>query len=56
VLVQCNYGLRSQLRIAGVPVGAELDAQAHAAAQPPITEHGSIIVIVATDAPSCLTS
>jgi len=51
VLVQCNYGLRSQLRIAGIPVGAELDAQAHAAAQPPVTEHGSIIVIVATDAP-----
>ena len=46
VLVQCNYGLRSQLRIAGVPVGRE------------ITEHtvrnddvGSIIVVVATDAP-----
>ena len=51
VLVQCNYGLRSQLRIAGIPVGAELDAQAHAAGQPPTTEHGSIIVIVATDAP-----
>jgi D-aminopeptidase len=46
VLVQCNYGQRSQLRIAGVPVGAE------------ITDHrtkdddvGSIIVVVATDAP-----
>jgi L-aminopeptidase/D-esterase-like protein len=24
VLVQCNYGLRSQLRVAGVPVGAEI--------------------------------
>ena len=24
VLVQCNYGLRSQLRIAGVPVGREI--------------------------------
>ncbi|HEX7841159.1 MAG TPA: P1 family peptidase [Kofleriaceae bacterium] len=51
VLVQCNYGLLSQLRIAGVPVGAELEAQDHAAGQPPTTEHGSIIVIVATDAP-----
>ncbi len=46
VLVQCNYGWRSQLRIAGVPVRRE------------ITENttrdddiGSIIVIVATDAP-----
>jgi L-aminopeptidase/D-esterase-like protein len=46
VLVQCNYGWRSQLRIAGVPVGKE------------IPEHkirdndvGSIIVVVATDAP-----
>jgi D-aminopeptidase len=46
VLVQCNYGMRSQLRIAGVPVGRE------------IVEHtvrnddvGSIIVVVATDAP-----
>ena len=24
VLVQCNYGIRSQLRIAGVPVGKEI--------------------------------
>lgn len=46
VLAQCNYGERSQLRIAGVPVGKE------------ITDHtiyhsdtGSIIVVVATDAP-----
>ena len=26
VLVQCNFGLRRQLRIAGVPVGAEITA------------------------------
>jgi len=46
VLVQCNYGQRDQLRVAGVPVGRE------------ISEHtvrnddmGSIIVVVATDAP-----
>src|SRR5262249_4633586 len=51
VLVQCNYGLRSQLRIAGIPVGAELEAQDHAGGQLPTSEHGSIIVIVATDAP-----
>jgi len=50
-LVQCNYGLRPQLRIAGIPVGAELEAPGHAFAQPPTAEHGSIIVIVATDAP-----
>ncbi len=50
-LVQCNYGLRSQLRIAGVPVGAELEAQDRAAAQPPTAEYGSIIVVIATDAP-----
>jgi L-aminopeptidase/D-esterase-like protein len=46
VLVQCNYGVQSQLRIAGIPVGREL---------PPGTTHkddsGSIIVVVATDAP-----
>jgi D-aminopeptidase len=46
VLVQCNYGSRQQLRIAGINVGRE------------IPEHtvwdkdvGSIIVVVATDAP-----
>src|SRR6266702_3900390 len=46
VLVQCNYGDREQLRIAGVPVGRE------------VTDHtvrkddvGSIIIVVATDAP-----
>ena len=51
VLVQCNYGLRSQLRIAGIPVGEELEAQDHAAADAPPAEHGSIIAVVATDAP-----
>ncbi len=46
VLVQCNYGLRPQLRIAGVPVGREIPQQ-------PAYEQetGSIIVVVATDAP-----
>src|SRR6185436_19672747 len=46
-----NYGLRSQLRIAGIPVGEELEAQDHAAADAPPAEHGSIIAVVATDAP-----
>jgi D-aminopeptidase len=46
VLVQCNYGEREQLRIAGINVGREIPA-------PKIWEEdtGSIIVVVATDAP-----
>jgi D-aminopeptidase len=46
VLVQCNYGYRSQLRIAGVPVGNEIAD--HVTRDDDI---GSIIVVVATDAP-----
>lgn len=46
VLVQCNYGLRRNLTIAGVPVGRELREGAVFRA-----ESGSIIVVVATDAP-----
>ncbi len=46
VLVQCNYGLRSQLRIAGVQVGREISD--HTIRE---DELGSIIVVVATDAP-----
>src|SRR3954452_24289802 len=72
VLVQCNYGVRRDLRIAGVPVGEEIadragciangdplppdaarrrctDPQGAAADAAP--EQGSIIVVVATDAP-----
>jgi D-aminopeptidase len=46
VLVQCNYGMRSQMRIAGVPVGKEIpDNPAFG------SDVGSIIVVVATDAP-----
>jgi len=79
VLVQCNYGRRDQLRIAGVPVGKEIPdhpaygrdetsnsiwgqppspalSEAEGALQPPEgplpnRDTGSIIVIVATDAP-----
>jgi D-aminopeptidase len=48
VLVQCNYGRRDQLRIAGVPVGKEIsDHPAYGKSD----DTGSIIVIVATDAP-----
>jgi len=73
-LVQCNFGLREQLRIAGLPVGQELRvpepcydtreplestmakdrcavAAGDAGAQPRAVEHGSIIVVLATDAP-----
>ncbi|MEO8296125.1 MAG: P1 family peptidase [Gemmatimonadota bacterium] len=85
VLVQCNFGTRNQLRIAGIPVGREIQAppdcydtsgpldsaktgfrcpSTHGSVQPdpafyPAGElrgalredHGSIIVIIATDAP-----
>jgi L-aminopeptidase/D-esterase-like protein len=73
VLVQCNYGLRRDLRIAGVPVGEEIRdltpcfAGSNIATDDPRfqrrctdsgsgdpaaeAEAGSIIVIVATDAP-----
>ena len=52
-LVQANYGLREALRIDGVPVGREIGPEivpAHwrQAAQ---QEGGSIIVVLATDAP-----
>jgi D-aminopeptidase len=46
VLVQCNFGTRHLLRIAGVPVGYEISGH-------PVwkDDTGSIIVVVATDAP-----
>ncbi|HEV8356576.1 MAG TPA: P1 family peptidase [Gemmatimonadales bacterium] len=72
VLVQCNYGSRRELRIAGVPVGEEIPdlvgCIANGDPPPPDSprrrcdavgsggaseapEQGSIIVVVATDAP-----
>jgi len=70
VLVQCNYGSRRELRIAGVPVGEEIQDLVPCIANndplPPNSpgrcnagdrtgddapEQGSIIVVVATDAP-----
>jgi len=52
VLVQCNYGRRQNLRIAGIPVGREIESEDPYAFVPSdITERGSIIVVVATDAP-----
>jgi len=52
VLVQCNYGSRMNLRIAGVPVGREVPSEDPYAFMPSdVAERGSIIVVVATDAP-----
>ena len=73
VLVQCNYGLRPDLRVAGVPVGQEIPdllpcvasadpslrpnarrcdaAQRTPSSEIGSTEQGSIIVVVATNAP-----
>ena len=75
VLVQCNYGSRLALRIAGVPVGQEFsepticaagaapsqeflrelpkcgERRASQAAEVPARELGSIIIVMATDAP-----
>ncbi len=53
VLVQCNYGSRSNLRIAGVPVGQEIpEDRAYASTSFNELDRGSIIVVVATDAPT----
>jgi len=67
VLVQCNYGRRSRLSIAGVPVGREIPdlLPCYQGAPPPDAEgpqcgkapgsdgkgSGSIIIVIATDAP-----
>ena len=49
VLVQANHGGRSELRIAGVPVGQQMPlAQPRPGGD---EEQGSIIIVVATDAP-----
>lgn len=52
VLVQCNYGSRKNLRIAGVPVGLEIpEDDAYATTSFAQEDRGSIIVVVATDVP-----
>lgn len=60
VLVQCNYGARPLLRIAGVPVGQEITdllpcrapcSAARSERDAGGAESGSIIIVVATDAP-----
>jgi D-aminopeptidase len=44
-LVQANYGIREELRIAGVPVGR------HMPVKTPTKDQGSILIVIATDAP-----
>jgi L-aminopeptidase/D-esterase-like protein len=59
VLVQANHGSRSQLTISGVPVGKELkdtllpkfDPPTGKTGVEPQSEIGSIIIVMATDAP-----
>jgi D-aminopeptidase len=51
VLVQANYGIRDTLRIAGVPVGKYLRADRIYTDPEPAGDTGSIIIVVATDAP-----
>ncbi|MDX1628226.1 MAG: P1 family peptidase [Fulvivirga sp.] len=56
VLVQANFGFKGNLSIAGVPVGQELmDTLNYELKKPPVSTRqagdGSIIVVVATDAP-----
>lgn len=70
VLVQCNYGQRRELRVAGVPVGEEIPDLTRCIASPDLRPNlprcsapsndsnmqqddgaGSIIIVVATDAP-----
>jgi L-aminopeptidase/D-esterase-like protein len=52
VLVQSNFGRRWQLQVAGIPVGREWPEDAPFTKESgPANELGSIIVVVATDAP-----
>ena len=51
VLVQANFGRRAELTIAGVPVGKHLLEYAPFTGQAPHRGQGSLIVVMATDAP-----
>src|SRR2546428_13717205 len=57
IFVQANHGTRSLLRVAGAPVGQEIPQSPSARNENPasaldaIGEAGSIIIVVATDAP-----
>lgn len=51
-LVQANYGARGLLRLDGRPVGIEIDEHAvPLPTDPTVADAGSIIVVIATDAP-----
>ena len=51
-LVQANFGRRYQLTVAGVPVGYHLTEDApFTNGENPLAEQGSLIVVLATDAP-----
>ena len=49
--MQANYGERHELRLDGIPVGRMIDAEHTPLPWPEEGEDGSIIVVVATDAP-----
>ncbi len=51
VLVQSNFGVRSEMLIAGVPVGAEITDLLPDSGVTPEPEGNSIVAIIATDAP-----
>jgi D-aminopeptidase len=51
VLVQANYGRRSLLRVDGVPVGEEISREEVPPPWPKPRGDGSIIIVIATDAP-----
>ncbi len=50
-LVQANYGDRSMFRVDGVPVGMEIGPDSVPVREPAPRQEGSIIIVVATDAP-----
>jgi D-aminopeptidase len=50
-LVQANYGMRELLRVGGVPVGRKITRAIVPSARQAPPDAGSIIVILATDAP-----
>jgi len=50
-LVQANYGERALLRVDGVPVGEAIGIDAVPSPRRPSSDTGSIIVVLATDAP-----
>lgn len=54
ILLQANHGKRSDLRIAGIPLGDELSSCQDAAISTPAVEppvKNSLLVVIATDAP-----